>query len=98
MTFRDENSNAFIFDVFGVVTGTFGSNQFPDVPCSMARFKARSGNPGSFFIGHLSGTVPLPFELDAGNDTDWFVTTNLNRYFHNGSSGTTDILAYWIQK
>ena len=98
MTDRSEYSDALIFDVFGVVTGTFGSDQFPNIPCSKARFKARSTNAGSFFIGHASGAVPLPYELDAGEDTDWFATSNLNRYFHNGSSGTTDMLAFWIMK
>jgi hypothetical protein len=98
MTDRSYNFDALIFDVFGVVTGTFGSDQFPNIPCSKARLKARSTNAGSFFIGHASGAVPLPYELDAGEDTDWFATSNLNRYFHNGSSGSTDAIAYWIMK
>ncbi len=98
MTDRSYNSDALIFDVFGVITGTLGSTQFPNIPCSKARLKARSTNIGSFFIGHLSGTVPLPFELDAGEDTGWFATSNLNRYFYNESSGSVDTLAYWIMK
>jgi len=98
MTDRSEYSDALIFDVFGVITGTFGSDQFSNIPCSKARLKARSTNAGSFFIGHASGAVPLPYELDAGEDTGWFATSNLNRYFHNGSSGTTDVLAFWIMK
>jgi hypothetical protein len=92
-------SDVFIYDLFGLVTGTFGVNQFPNVPCSMARLRARSSNAGSFFISHASGTVlGMPYELDAGEDTGWFPTSNLNRLWHGGSSGTSDFLAYWVQR
>ena len=96
---KEQFSDVFIYDVFGLVTGTYGVEQFPNVPASIARFKARSANVGSFFIGHETGTVfNMPFELDAEDDTGWFATTNLNRYWHGGSSGSADLLAYWIQK
>jgi hypothetical protein len=92
-------SDVFIYDLFGLVTGTFGVNQFPNVPCSMARLRARSSNAGSFFISHASGTVlGMPYELDAGEDTGWFPTSNLNLLWHGGSSGTSDFLAYWVQR
>ena len=92
-------SSVFIYDLFGLVTGTYGVDQFPDIPCSLARFRARSSNSGSFFINHASGTVVgMPYELDAGEDTGWFPTTNLNQFWHGGSSGTADLLAYWVQR
>ena len=92
-------SSVFIFDLFGLVTGTYGVEQFPDFECSIARFKARSANDGSFFISHASGTVfGLPFELAPGDDTGWFAADNLNRFWHGGSSGTADLLAYWVQR
>ena len=96
---KEVYSSVFIFDLFGLVTGTYGVDQFPDLPCNMARFKTRSANAGSFFISNASGTVlGMPYELDAGEDTGWFPTTNLNRLWHGGSSGTTDLLAYWVQR
>lgn len=95
---KEQFSDVFLYDIFGKVTGTFGSNQFPNVPCSIARFKARSANAGSFFIGESSGSSFLPFQLAPGDDTGWFAAVNLNRFWHNGSSGTTDMLAYWIQR
>jgi len=79
-----------------VVTGTFGSERFPDQPAHMAFIKARSGNAGSVFVGTESGTVPLPLELDANQDTNWFEIDNLNRLWHNGSSGS-DYVAVWVQ-
>ena len=96
---KEVYSSVFIFDIFGIVTGTYGVEQFPNLPCNMARFKTRSANAGSFFISNASGTVfGMPYELDAGEDTGWFPTTNLNRLWHGGSSGTADLLAYWVQK
>ena len=94
---KEQFSDVFLFDAFGVVTGTFGASNFPNVLCGMARFKARGSNVGSFFIGGISGSTILPFELSAGQDTGWFATTNLNRYWFNGCSGST-YLAWWIQK
>jgi len=79
-----------------IVTGTFGSERFPDQPARLAYFKARSGNAGSVFVGSESGTVPLPLEVDASESVDWFEIDNLNRLWHNGSSGT-DYIAVWVQ-
>jgi hypothetical protein len=79
-----------------LVTGTFGSERFPDQAAHLANFKARSDNAGSIFIGSESGTVTLPFELNAGESTDWFEIDNLNRLWHNRSSGT-DYVACWVQ-
>ena len=89
------------FDVFGCVTGTTTARQFPSVPASMARFKARVGNVGSFFIGiqpNTGSAQRMPFELEAGYDTGWFATDNLNRYWYENLSGSSEYLAYWLQK
>jgi len=90
----------YLFEQFGLVTGTYAISQLPDIPCSMVRFKARSSNAGSIFIGsqYTTGSVfSMPYELDAGDDTGWFETDNLNRYYQGGSSGTS-YLAYWAKK
>jgi len=99
------NKTGFIYDSFGVVSGTATLSQFPDVPCSIFRLKARSSNSGSFFIGNKynTGSAVLPWELDAGDDSGWCVSTsefgfNLNSYYQKGSSGTSDILMYWVQR
>jgi hypothetical protein len=88
-------SNEFQNQVIGVVTGTFGSNQFPDMPLNLVMFKARSSNSGSFFIGTASGTASLPWQLAAGESTPWIPVVNLNKLWHNHSSGTVDLLEYW---
>ena len=98
MGFRENYQNPFEFDIFGIITGTAGVTQFPDIPCSIFTLKARASNVGSFFLSHESGTVNLPYELDAGEETGWVCADNLNRYYHNNPSGTLDYLAYWIQK
>lgn len=96
---KEQFSDGFLFDEFGVITGSFAQRQFPNKPCGMMRLKARSSNVGSFYIGHMSGTHPiLPYQLAPGDDTGWVITTNLNRYFFGGASGTSDVLAYWLQK
>ncbi len=89
---------SFITTICGIITGTFAAAQFPDVPCSRAKLKARQGNPGSIFIGTETSTVPLPWELDAGQELDWLEIPNLNVLWHNRSSGSSDLLAYIIQR
>jgi hypothetical protein len=79
-----------------LVTGTFGSERFPDQAARLANLKARSDNAGSIFIGSASGTVTLPFELNAGESTGWMEIDNLNRLWRNRSSGT-DYVACWVQ-
>lgn len=95
---REEFSDVFIFDLFGIITGTAGVTQMPNIPCNIARFKTLGTNTSPFYLGHVSGTVNLPFPMDAGDDTGWFATTNLNRYYFNAPSGTAVRLAYWIQR
>lgn len=95
---REEFSDVFIFDLFGIITGTVGVTQMPSIPCNIARFKALGDNTAPFYLGHESGTVNLPFPMAAGDDTGWFATTNLNRYYFNAVSGTGDYLAYWVQR
>ena len=96
MTYRDGLS-PFIYNVFGIITGTAGSI-FPDVPCQMAKLMAWSTNIGSFFIGHQTGSSFTTWEVDAGQEIDWFGIENLNKLYARNPSGTSDYLSYWIQK
>lgn len=99
------NQTGFIFDRFGVITGTVAKTQFPDIPCSIFRLKGYSDNIGSFFIGNKfnTGSNALPWQIAPDDDTGWCVATaemnfNLNALYHQNLSGTVDLLAYWIQK
>ena len=97
-TIKEQFSSVFIYDLFGVVTGTVGISQMLDLDCNMARFKAFEANTETIFLGHESGTINLPWPMGAGDDTGWFATTNLNRYYYNAVSGSSDFFAYWIQR
>lgn len=95
MGYRDELSNPFENNIFGIITGTAGS-WFPNVPAQLVRLGTLSTNIGSFFIGNQSGTAK--WELDAGADTGWFGISNLNQIYARNPSGTVDYLSYWIQQ
>lgn len=82
-------------NIFGVVTGSASAVQFPDVTGLMVRFKARSSNPGSFFIGNVA--TNCVYEIDAGDDTGWVAANKLNYFWHRAPSGTLDLLYYWMQ-
>lgn len=94
----DGINGQFITNILGVVTGTFATAQFPDIPCTRAMLKARSNNAGSFFIGTENIAIKLPWELDASQETLWLDIPNLNVLYHNMSSGSSDMLAYWVQR
>lgn len=97
MTYRSDLSAPFIYNVFGIITGST-ITPFPDVPAQLARLEAYAANIGSFFIGHQSGTSQCVWELDAGYDTGWFSISNLNEFWYRNPSGTSDYMVYWIQK
>jgi hypothetical protein len=87
-----------MFDKFGVVTGTSSTGvQFADDPCSAVRFKAHPDNIGLFLLGE-AGSGLTSYPLDAGDDTGWVSTSNVNRYLHSNASGSADHLLYWLQK
>ncbi len=88
-------TEVFLFDEYGVVTGSVTDVQFPTGSCGMLRFKADPGNEGVFLIGNITETL---FPMDAGEDTEFFMTTNLNLYYHSNGSGSTDYLYWWLQK
>jgi hypothetical protein len=94
-SFRVNFSNPFEYNVFGIITGSSVA-QFPDVPCELARLVAYTANKGSFFIGH--STSSCTWEIDASVDTGWFGIDNLNNLYVLNGSGSSDYLAYWIQK
>jgi len=87
---------AYINESFYKITGTFAASQFPDVEVQQVKLRTPSTNVGSIYIGgNASDTW---FELDAGVDTGWFNTTNLNNYWQSKSSGTTDYIVAWVQR
>ena len=104
-TYRTWFLDGLIIDQIGLITGSSAYQQFPNLPGYIFRLKAQSANIGSFFIGTNTGTS-LPFEIDADDDTGWFRThnfdesgiSNLNTLFYRNPSGTSDYLAYWLQR
>lgn len=83
-------------NVFGLVTGTAIDTIFPTGTVSdIFKLKAYSTNIGSFFIGGgLTGTV---YELDAGDELEWTNGVNLFNFRHRNPSGSSDLMAYWLQ-
>ena len=102
MTFREQFSDPYPNERFGVITGTFLLSQFPNVYGRLGRLRANSLNGSSIWIGDVqsTGSYPsnprLPWEMEAGFDTGWFSLNNLNRYFMAGCSGSI-YLSYWVQ-
>jgi hypothetical protein len=72
----------------GELAGSASAAQMPTISCSRVRFKARSDNAGSVFIGVAGVTAPnnstdttTGFELDAGDETGWISAANLNEFW-----------------
>ena len=97
MTFRAIDSDALIYDKFGVVTGSAATVQFPDEECKMVRFKTDAGNGGAFLIGE-EGSGLTSFPLEAGDQVGFWNTSNLDRYIHSNVSGTMDYIYWWLRK
>lgn len=97
MSIVDAFSDNFHVNIIGLISGSFGVVQFPDVPCNLARLKAHSSNLGSFFLATDPG-VTAGWELDAGDDTGWMSVGNLNQFYYGRTSGSADQLDYWIQR
>lgn len=86
----------------GELAGATSATALPDVPCKLARFKARSDNAGSVYLGGAGVTVPdgttdttTGIELDAGDDTGWLPIDNLNRLYRI-SDNAGDDLTYMV--
>ena len=83
-------------NIFGVVTGSATAIPFPDQPCIQAKFQAKLANVETFLIGDaVDNTV---FELDAGEETDWFEVGNLSEIWHYNVSGTQDQIVWWLAR
>lgn len=82
-------------NTFGTVTGSASAVRFPSYEGLMVRFKARSTNVGSFFLGN--GSNNCVYEIDAGDDTGWVATNQLDLFWYRSPSGSLDILNYWLQ-
>ena len=97
-------TEVFLFDDFGLVTGSYLSIQFPTGSCGNLRFKADPGNAGVFLLGDYDaagGSMATGggYPMDAGDDTGFFYTTKLNRYYYSHrTTGTLDYLYWWLQK
>lgn len=95
-TLHSQYSDPLMSNIIGQTTGSATALQFPDTPCLMLKFKALSGNVGSFFLGDQSGNTY--WELDAGQETDWIPVINMSRLWHRDPSGTLDKLSWWLQR
>ena len=93
-TIKEQFSDAFIFNEFGMVTGSITDIQFPTGTCGMLRFKADPDNYDDFLIGNEFGTS---FPLAPGDDTGWVSAYNLNQFYYSSISGSVDFLYYWYQ-
>lgn len=85
----------------GELQGSASALQLPNITCSMVKFKARSDNAGSVYIGVSGVTLPdgttdttTGFELDAGDDSGWIPVSNLN-VFYRICDNAGDDLTYW---
>ena len=98
MTIREEFSDPYPRNTFGVITGTYLLSRLPNIPGKLFRLQARGANAGSIFIGDglATGGFPMPWQLTAGYDTGWFSADNLNNFYQRGSSGSSYI-SYWVQ-
>jgi len=96
-TVKEQVSDGPNFDKFGVITGSTSVVLMVDEECDLVRFKADADNATEFLIGE-AGSGLTPFALEAGDDTGWVVTSNLNRYEHSSPSGTYNYLQWWLQK
>jgi len=72
----------------GELQGSATALQMPDIDCRMVKFKAQKDNAGYVYIGRTGVTVidgvtdtTTGYELDAGDDTGWILTDNLNRFY-----------------
>lgn len=82
----------------GELAGSVAAVQMPDVPCRMVRFKAHSDNAGNVYIGGAGVTVAngatdttTGLQLDAGDDTGWIATDNLNRFYRISDNAGDDL-------
>jgi len=92
----EDYSRRFIVNVTELLTGSSSVVQFPDVPCTLALFRAPSINVASFFVG---GAVDKCFiEIDASQEAGPMELNNLNQLWYYSQSGTMDYLSYWVQR
>ena len=72
----------------GELAGSAVAVQMPNVVCKLVKFKARSDNVGSVYIGGAAVTKPdgvtdttTGLQLSAGEETGWLPIDNLNRLY-----------------
>jgi hypothetical protein len=72
----------------GELQGVATATQLPNIACRLVRFKARSDNAGSVYLGGAGVSLPdgtnditTGLELDAGDDTGWIPCRNLNQFY-----------------
>lgn len=99
-SYRSFYSEGFPSHSMGWVTGSAVVSRFPNVPGYIFRLRATSTNKGSFFFGLGSGSNQQQWEMDSGDDTDWFKIPgdNLNKMFYYNASGASETMAYWSQQ
>ena len=98
----------FTEQIFVKITGTFGMSRLPSVPGRVARIRTYAANTSPIWIGGWvnTGSFPLPYQLAAGTESDWFPLIlddtidnlgNLNSLWQNAASGSCYFSA-WVLK
>lgn len=82
----------------GLVSGTVTATQFPTGSCVMVNLKAAEGNSAGAVFRIGSSSNRMFWELGAGDETGWFYCPDLNLYWYQNLSGSTQRLSYWLLK
>lgn len=83
----------------GVIIGTTGAVQMPDVACKLVAFTAVGTNAGNCYIGGPGVTVldttatntVTGYELKASAQTPWIPVSNLNVLYLIGDNAGDDV-------
>lgn len=86
----------------GELAGATSATQGPSVTAKFVRFKARSDNTGSVYLGISGVTAPngttdttSGLELIASEDTGWIPATNVSNFYRICTAAEDD-LTYWV--
>lgn len=84
--------------ITGELAGSGTAVQMPTITCSMVKFKAVRSNAGNVYIGVAGVTIvdgttdtTSGFELDAGEETPWLPTVNLNTFYRISDNAGDDL-------
>lgn len=85
-----------LYDETGLVTGSAAAVRFASGTAKLVRFVAYGANIGPFYIG--SDPSRMYYEIASGADTGWIPIHLMERLWFQSASGTSERLAYWLQR